>query len=705
MHGAWTDYMEVFMRNLSVGRISAKTGMLLLAGTVWASGGESGGPQTPASRTPAAFPIPVPAAPAGGAQSAPAADKLVAAPAEVADARRCCHGGSDMYGIVNLVPFHAFVADINRRGQAAFEYVGLDTVLHTGFFDGERVVDPLPTETTLSALGGLNDRGELALMVRYRDAPPPSSYVFHPVRWSAARGAVPLPSRISANSTYVSSINSRGDIVGATATLPDGSGYLADRWTPANSLLSLPSPAGFDNVFALDINDNKVSVGYGITVPGNVAQAIRWDEAGRPSVIGTFGAGGAVSHAVNNRGEIAGMLDPAHPDAYQAFLWSPGSGAAPIGARTVFHQMNEAGQVVGRIQRPDNDNHAYFFSRGRGLVDLHPRAFFASEANDIDEHGVIVGLARPTVSSEDRAWRWSRAGSVDLNARLLNPPSGLVVTNALGIAANGDIVANSNAGVVVLRHGGRGTDAPVVGPIQLSELRLNAPFRLALSFRDRNPGDTHRATIDWGDGRGPQAASVREYRGKGVVRAAHTYTTEGDYNIVVRVTDSTGKTTMQVEQRLIRELDTPLLLGEGILSEDGSSAAAGGAVRRPMMFRLSAPLAIDDGAAAPFAFQLSGRTSFTGERLDRATREGNRVRLEGTGRLNGRAGHRFALEAVVGTRPAAMDRISVRITTAEAPAGAQPLATRSTADAARAESSQASVLSGQVRHGSLRLLP
>ncbi|UUZ53699.1 hypothetical protein LP419_34450 [Massilia sp. H-1] len=69
-----------------------------------------------------------------------------------------------------------------------------------------------------------------------------------------------------------------------------------------------------------------------------------------------------------------------------------------------------------------------------------------------------------------------------------------------------------------------GTDAPVLGPILLPEvIRPAEPVALTLSFRDRNKGDSHSATVDWGDGSGPQPAAISERKGRGELSAAHTY--------------------------------------------------------------------------------------------------------------------------------------------------------------------------------------
>lgn len=449
----------------------------------------------------------------------------------------------DVYGIVNLVPFQTLTAQINASGQVAVEYIGLGNQVHVGFFDGQRLVHPIAPGRTVARLGALNDRGELAFLARYLDPAHPLSAAFQPFRWTAARGLVRLPSFSTATDSFIPAINNNGEIAGASYASDEASSARAVRWTAGNRLTRLGIPAGFGESYAIDINNRNVSVGYAIDAAG-VAQAMRWDSANRPSVLGTLGGATAIATYTNDRGDIAGMLDSATAN-YRAFLWSPGRGLAIPGPNTVPVGLNAAGDMVGRIVDPGGGYRAFLYSRSRGLVDLHPASFYLSEANGVNDAGVTVGVAWRS-EAQRSAYRWSGTGAaVDLNTRLLNPPAGLVLTSALGIAANGDIVADSNAGPVLLRWGGGGTDAPVLGPIRLPAPVLNQPVQLALSFRDRNPGDSHVATVDWGDGRGPQRATVREYQGRGEVRAQHRFTREGDYDVLVRVTDSSGRSSIQ----------------------------------------------------------------------------------------------------------------------------------------------------------------
>lgn len=600
----------------------------------------------------------------GGAVPLASARALPATTAGSAQDANGTDGAADTYDIVNLVPGIGYRSRINASGQAAFEYVSLADRLRVGFFDGERVSDISPPASEIGVLGDMNAKGEVA---EYGSLPSGAGFNLMAFRWSHAAGWTVLPFLSAGGDSYASAINDRGEIVGESAIGPAEVDYRAARWSATNSLLTLPTPAGFVESFAYDINDHGASVGTA-NDPAGLAHAFIWDAAGQPTDLGTFGATQAAGVLNNNRGEIAGWLDLFEPD-FQAFLWSPGKGVARAGLHTLPGELNNVGELVGRIYYPDTGiDHAYVFSRARGLVDLHRAPFTSSDANDANDKGTVVGemLNNTPGAFAQRAYRWARSGeAVDLNTRLLDPPEGLVVTQALRISSTGDIIANSNAGLVLLRRAG-GTDAPVLGPIQIPDVAHPAqPVALTLSFRDRNERDTHSATVDWGDGNGPQAADVSEREGRGELSVAHTYASAGDYNIVVRVTDSTGRTTLQA-----RRLNIFQACVQGIVGE-GSLPAVGRAAQATLVFRLAAPLVSACGNTRSFTFVMQGRVAFKGEQLERVSRNGNTVRLEGSGKLDGKPGYRFSIEARDGQHGGALetDRLTVRIEHVD-PAGA-----------------------------------
>ena len=655
MHGACAHHMEAGMRTLSIGRISVAASALLLAGTLWA--GTEG-------------------AVAPGTEDGKAG-----------------HAGKDVYGIVNLASSTNYWADVNARGHAAFQYYGSDGDFRVGFFDGDRIIDIGPPTYFNALFDSLNERSEIALSARFLE---PGSEIPStvPFRWSPARGLVTLPNNNS-DRIYLGSMNNRGEIVGATGLNSDST-FRAVRWTTANRVLPLPSVPGATETAAADINDSNVSIGYGAEAGAEIAQVMVWDAAGRPRSLGTLGARSATGRYINNRGDIAGTLGS---ESSRAFLLSPGKPILRAPPRTSLNALNEVGEIVGAIYPTEGVEHyAYLFSRARGLIQLHPRAFLFSDAVDVNDSGVAVGLAYARGAELERAFRWSRAsGAVDLNTRLLDPPAGLELIRAHAISANGDIVADSNAGLVLLRAGGRGTDAPVLGPLQFVRVPANAPARYTLSFRDRNLRETHTATIDWGDGAGPQPVPLREHQGRGLIDVVHTYPEWGIFRVVVRVTDSAGRSTSLESQVWL--LDSfGLLKGEGILADKTTSPSTA--------FRLAAPLA--PKAKAGFSFHLLGATSFRADQLDNVRVEGNRVWLEGAGRLDGRPGYRFAIDAMAGDRGAQASRMAVKITQADPKGGGQRLVFQAGEETqtGQAQLAQAGQLSqaGKLRQGSIQIL-
>lgn len=523
-------------------------GALVLAGIMGACGGGADDPPLRTTVLAAATTVVAAAGAEAGAAAADATSNEAGATAPGQETAgggvAAAHAGKDVYGIINLAPPPVFRAFINARSQVVFEYTGLDNSPHVGFFDGRRVVDVDPPGALVSSLGALNDHGVVAAHTR-----PGIPDTFQPFRWTAAGGLTFLPDPHPGADTFVNDINNRGQIVGSSQVVD-----LAARWDGANRLVPLQLPAGFTQSIAGDINDANITAGAATAADGN-SHAVLWDAGGRLIDLGTFGATSAVAGSINNRNEVAGAtinVDSAGTQNFRAFLWNRRDGVAfatPPGPNTFIAALNERNEAVGRLLPPDfSRNRAFYFSRKRGFVDLHRAPFVESSAGDINDKGTITGSmirANPDGTQTELAFRWTNFVAVDLNTRLLNAPAGLVLTQALGISPSGDIVANSNAGLVFLRLGGARTDAPVLGPLILNEpIRPNLKAVLTQSFSDQNVRDTHTATVDWGDGGGPQAARVREVKGRGQISATHSYGSSGQYTIVVRVTDSTGKTTM-----------------------------------------------------------------------------------------------------------------------------------------------------------------
>lgn len=230
------------------------------------------------------------------------------------------HAGKDVYGIVNLASGSGFFAGVNARGQAAFDHLPLSGQVQVGFFDGERVRDISPPNHLGTLFSGLNERGEVALWGRVSVPGSEEPSEVRAYRWSAARGLVRLPPFNSAIDSIPTAINNRGEIAGAVS--PGNDDYQAVRWTAANRLLPLAGLPGLLYTYPSDLNDNNVTIGNGALASNPEAgRAIVWSSAGRPSLL-SVGGNSASAYHINNRGEIAGMLDINGP-VFSAYLWTP----------------------------------------------------------------------------------------------------------------------------------------------------------------------------------------------------------------------------------------------------------------------------------------------------------------------------------------------------------------------------------------------
>ncbi|MBI3467294.1 MAG: hypothetical protein HY000_30145, partial [Planctomycetes bacterium] len=70
------------------------------------------------------------------------------------------------------------------------------------------------------------------------------------------------------------------------------------------------------------------------------------------------------------------------------------------------------------------------------------------------------------------------------------------------------------------------------------------PVVLNASFADQGAGDTHSATIDWGDGT-VEPAAVTQDTGAGTVSGSHAYAKAGAYKVTVTVRDNAGGSSSQ----------------------------------------------------------------------------------------------------------------------------------------------------------------
>jgi hypothetical protein len=74
------------------------------------------------------------------------------------------------------------------------------------------------------------------------------------------------------------------------------------------------------------------------------------------------------------------------------------------------------------------------------------------------------------------------------------------------------------------------TSAPVLDPISNQSLSEGQTLLIEVPFSDADTGQTHTATIDWGDG---NIEPVQVLSSPDRVRGQHVYTDNGSYNVTV----------------------------------------------------------------------------------------------------------------------------------------------------------------------------
>lgn len=572
-------------------------------------------------------------------------------------ARRACR-----YSIINLDPEGGAAAFLNQRGEAA---VGSFVFGTNRFFDGDRLHDLGSLGGGFTSIAGLNNRGVVAGESTDASEPFPRIYGF---RWTVAGGMRAIP---GSDAGRVLGVNDRNQVVGSLSA--PGVTARAVRWDADNRVVNL-GPLPFSLSEAEVVNDRALAGGYTDFADGTIHASL-WNGTGTTIDLGTLGGPRAFTQHINQRNEAAGYSDNAANDNELGFYWSARDGVVPTGAQgfptRLVSALNDKGEITGDTDVPGGSA-AYLWSRARGLTLLPRAGATLSDAFDLNNKSQVVGgLGGGGPVNEARAVRWDGiATPVDLNALLYRPPAGLVLNAGVAINDAGTILAVSNAGLVMLRPGTRGTDAPVLGPVTglPFDVDVGQDVHLTLGFVDNSATQTHKAVVDWNDGCPSPAPVVTESGGTGQVAFQHRFCTAGYYFLTVRVTDSGGRTT---ETRRDVVVNSPGLAAVGGRGNLVPAAAPGGA-RAPVRFVFWTPVA----NAAPLrgtnnnAFvRLDGPFQFRSDRIGTMTRSGQAAHLEGTGSLNGRSGYRFVIDATDGGQPPAGSGDSLRVRIVHTDAG------------------------------------
>jgi probable HAF family extracellular repeat protein len=290
-----------------------------------------------------------------------------------------------------------------------------------------------------------------------------------------------VPSGMTGNAT---GINNVGQVAGYTAkeyrhafiTGPNGAGRT-----------DLKTLGGGSSV-TFGINDAGQVVGYSQTATGNLHAFITGPNGVGMTDLGTLGEHASYATSINNAGQVAGYTVKEYR---HAFITGPNGvgmthlGSLPDGLTTVAHDINDAGQVVGRgvrhafITGPNgvgmtdlgtlggdssvaygiNDagqavgdsstaagyTHAFITGpNGVGMTDLGTLGGGYSIATDINDAGQVVGWSTMATGDEHAFITGPNGvGMTDLNSLTWLPP-GYVITGAISINNAGQVIVIAN---------------------------------------------------------------------------------------------------------------------------------------------------------------------------------------------------------------------------------------------------------------------
>src|SRR5262245_28275839 len=175
-------------------------------------------------------------------------------------------------------------------------------------------------------------------------------------------------------------------------------------WTGGTGWKDMGTFGGFNgNTSPQAVNTAGYIAGYGTTPdfpwPNNSTTHAFWrTPAGAMVDIGTLG--GTTSHAygINDAGQVVGNSETSAGNVH-AFLWTPGSNMRDLHTLAGYfsdsyaYDINDVGQVVGG-SRTASGTHAFLWSGASGMVDLGTLGGTASVASSVNEHGQVVGSSQ-----------------------------------------------------------------------------------------------------------------------------------------------------------------------------------------------------------------------------------------------------------------------------------------------------------------------
>lgn len=556
------------------------------------------------------------------------------------------------YRVINVVDGANYrPTNFNASGQIGVSfYTGNFNPDQLFFYDGTSIRDIGTFGGNGAWVIGINDAGELAGGINTSGDATVVAY-----KWNARDGLVGLSDVSRPGQTQP--INNRSQVVGSSGISRGERAVLWSPGEPVRFLQGLPDiPLGLNRADA--INNAGLIAGQG-TVADGTTQAFAWTRKSGYIDIHPAGAASSGAVGVTDDGLIVGNATDASGKVF-GFSWTHKAGARRLGtggfAESIVNRtaLLSRGNVAGSVRSGDISHAAVWIGDATdGLVDLGTFGGPNSLATGVNNRAHVVGVADYTAGKRT-SFIWTRKeGKVDLNKRIRYVPPGLTITYPYAISETGTILADSSAGLVLLKpeEDCAGLQTATVGAIDAVDMvEVGAVFDVTVGFAapavgsGSASGSSARNDVKWsfGDGKQSQPGSVRESRGAGQAGASHRYTAPGIYTVSAQVNGRNGlgptvSRTIVAYDRAARSV-----------AGNGWFASPPGADRTQSLqgdrgyFTFAASGV--DGKPAALHFKV-GPLDFRSNAVTAVRAGGGAARLDGTGKLNGAGTYRFSLRA------------------------------------------------------------
>lgn len=568
------------------------------------------------------------------------------------------------YRVVNLAPSAPLTSlpAINASGQVSYS-LQTDLGFRSYFYDGRASRDLGTLGGSVTWAFGLNNAGQVTGRSTL------ANEVEHAFLWSANTGLRDLGVLAGARESNGAAINNLGVVIGTSDAVP-AMAPRAFRWGAAAGIENLGALLDHfpDSSGATALNDAGLIAGNS-DVSDNDRHAFAWTRQQGMVDIDTLNSPYSLPVAVGANGEVAGyFLGRNNGSLYHAFLWTRAGGMRDLGTaggtESFVLAMSPQAQVVGVINLANGGQHAMSWTRAGGMVDLGTLGGPQSRALSVNANGQVVGYAGAR-NGDVQAFVWTaKSGMVDLNQRLRHVPAGLRLTEALAISDCGAIVANSNAGLVLLTPDQvpRPKGPHAVGPVAAADLvKVGTPLDASISFIDEDMVGTRSVNWSWGDGSADQVGKV----GAGSANASHSYAAPGIYSVRATVVDSAGASAAVSRRIIAYEPSGGFVGGSGAFVSPQGALGAAPIRSGKANFSLIAPSnlrAQPVGTKAKMEFDVAGLSFRSGE-MRAVAAPGAGRQFEGSGTINGAGGYQFKMATTAGAAAGtgARGRFSLKI--------------------------------------------